>query len=79
VTSTSAGGAEVIEEGANGFVREPRDAAGFAEALERLSERGTSLSIDAARRSAEPYTYAKQVAALEAIYRRCSRGTPDFS
>ena len=79
VTSTRAGGAEVIEEGVNGAVREPHDAAGFGEALARFRERPAAESTRAARRSAEPYTYGVQVAALEKIYRSVEHGRPDFS
>jgi UDP-glucose:(heptosyl)LPS alpha-1,3-glucosyltransferase len=78
VTSTDAGGAEVIEEGVNGAVREPHDAAGFGEALARLRQRPAAEAAHAARRSAEPYTYAAQVAALEKIYRSVEPRRPDF-
>lgn len=69
VTSTHAGGAEIIEEGVNGAVREPDDAGGIAEAIRRLSARPVGEMRDGCRRSAEPYTYARQVTRLEAVWR----------
>jgi UDP-glucose:(heptosyl)LPS alpha-1,3-glucosyltransferase len=74
-TSTAAGGAEVVREGKSGFVRQAQDVAGFADALEQLRLGSGNDSIEAARRSAEPFTYAKQVSALEVIYRRFARNT----
>jgi UDP-glucose:(heptosyl)LPS alpha-1,3-glucosyltransferase len=68
VTSTRAGGAEVIEEGKNGAVVDPRDAQAVAEALERFRAGDRGIS-EAARRSAEPFTYRAQVAGLARIYR----------
>jgi UDP-glucose:(heptosyl)LPS alpha-1,3-glucosyltransferase len=69
LTSTRAGGAEVVEDGVNGAVRDPTDAAGFTAALEWVwATRADGPSL-AARRSAEPFTFARQVSALESIWR----------
>jgi UDP-glucose:(heptosyl)LPS alpha-1,3-glucosyltransferase len=68
VTSTRAGGAELIEDGKNGAVVDPHDARALAEALDRFSARDAGVSA-AARASAEPFTYRAQVAGLARIYR----------
>jgi len=72
VTSATAGGAEVVNERC-GAVVAPEDAAGFAAALDGLRGRNAAELRDAARSAAEPYTFARQVAALEGIYRRLAR------
>lgn len=69
VTSTRAGGAEIIDEGTTGAVREPEDAAGIADAIRLLATRPSADLQDACRRAAEPFTYARQVACLEAVWR----------
>jgi UDP-glucose:(heptosyl)LPS alpha-1,3-glucosyltransferase len=74
VTSTRAGGAEIIDEGVNGAVREPADVAGIAAALADLRARDARVLTDAARRSAEPFTYARQVTALVEVWDRVRRG-----
>lgn len=71
VTSTEAGGREVIEEGVNGAVVAPRDPGAVAAALMgwRPGEgRRATAVIDAARKAAEPFTYAAQVAGFARIY-----------
>ena len=71
VTSTEAGGSELIDDGANGAVVDPRDAKALAAAVERfrdLSEAGLKQARAAARRAAEPFTYAAQVAGFSRIY-----------
>src|SRR5438093_1284852 len=50
----------------------------FAAALERFRERPDGDVAEAARRSAEPYTYAAQVSGFARIYSRCTRATYDF-
>lgn len=67
VTSTSAGGAEVITAGSGAAV-DPRDPAALAGALERFRTTSRDAAA-AARAAAAPYTFARQVAAFEAIYR----------
>jgi len=72
VTSVVAGGAEVIDDRC-GAVIAPDDAAGLAGAVEKLRARSPSEMRDAARTAAEPFTFARQVAALEAVYGRLRR------
>ena len=74
VTSAVAGGAEVVDE-RSGAVVAPDDAAGLAAALEKLRGRDPGELADAARAAAEPFTFARQVQALEEVYRRlgCNR------
>jgi UDP-glucose:(heptosyl)LPS alpha-1,3-glucosyltransferase len=78
VASTRAGGAETIREGINGSVVSPTDARAITSALERFRERPAAEVADAARRSAEPYTYAAQVAGFARVYERVSRARCDF-
>jgi len=78
VASARAGGAEVIEDGVNGSVASPTDPRAITTALERFRERGEGDVVEAARRSAEPYTYAAQVSGFARIYGRCTRATCDF-
>jgi UDP-glucose:(heptosyl)LPS alpha-1,3-glucosyltransferase len=78
VTSTRAGGAEVVEEGVSGAVREPHDAAGFAEALAHVRASPEADRVRGARRAAEPFTYERQVTELHRIWRGISRATPAF-
>ena len=70
LTSVHAGGAELISQGKNGWVAEEVSAAAIAEGLERLRATDATAVARAARASAEPYTYAAQAAAFEALYRR---------
>src|SRR5262249_54620453 len=69
VTTTHAGGAEVVNP-ACGAVVEPRDPAVLAAALGHLRGADPSAFGAAARAAATPFTYERQVAAFEAIYRR---------
>jgi UDP-glucose:(heptosyl)LPS alpha-1,3-glucosyltransferase len=73
VTSTRAGGSEVIEEGVSGAVREPDDPAGIAQALGHLRERPPGEVRDFARQAAEPFTYARQVHGFAVVYRERTR------
>ena len=71
VTSTEAGGSELIEDGVNGAVVDPRDAKALAVAVDRfreMSAAGREAASAAARRAAEPFTYAAQVAGFSRIY-----------
>ncbi|HEY3064353.1 MAG TPA: glycosyltransferase family 4 protein [Methylomirabilota bacterium] len=68
VTTTAAGGAEVIEEGRNGSVVPPGDASAVAAGVETLLAQPRERVADAARRSAEPFTYDAQVAGFIAVY-----------
>src|SRR2546426_607226 len=78
VASARAGGAEVIEDGVNGSIVNPTDPRAITAALERFRERPDGDVAEAARRSAEPYTYAAQVSGFARIYSRCTRATYDF-
>lgn len=78
IASTRAGGAEVIEPGLNGAVVDPDDAGAVAAALDRFREGRDGDVRDAARRSAEPFTYARQVADFARIYRSCHAASGDF-
>jgi UDP-glucose:(heptosyl)LPS alpha-1,3-glucosyltransferase len=69
VTTTVAGGAEMIEEGKNGAIVAPDDPAALAAAVRTLLAEDRRLSSEAARRAAEPYTYARQAEAFERLYR----------
>lgn len=79
VASARAGGAEVIEEGVNGSVVDPMSPRATTAALERFRARPEDDRAQAARRSAEPYTYAAQVSGFTRIYRRCKAASTDFS
>jgi len=78
VASACAGGAEVIAEGINGSIVNPTDARALASALDRFRERPTAEVTQAARRSAEPYTYAAQVDGFAQIYGGVARARCDF-
>lgn len=68
VTSARSGGAEVVNE-ACGAVIAPEDAAALGRALLALRAGDRTAQAQAARASAEPYTYARQVEGFERIYR----------
>jgi UDP-glucose:(heptosyl)LPS alpha-1,3-glucosyltransferase len=72
VTSRVAGGAEILDAGCGAAV-DPRDAGEVAAAVARLRERPVAQVRAAARAAAEPYTFTRQVAALESIYKRLGR------
>jgi UDP-glucose:(heptosyl)LPS alpha-1,3-glucosyltransferase len=72
VTSAVAGGAEVVDDRC-GAVVAAEDAAGFAAAVDKLRGRNAAELRDAARAAAEPFTFARQVQALEEVYRRLAR------
>jgi UDP-glucose:(heptosyl)LPS alpha-1,3-glucosyltransferase len=73
VTSTRAGGAEIVEDGVTGAVREPGDPKAIAEALRPILDRRRPETVDRCRHAAEPFTYERQAEGLEAIYRHCAR------
>jgi UDP-glucose:(heptosyl)LPS alpha-1,3-glucosyltransferase len=72
VTSVVAGGAEIIDDRCGAAVA-PDDATGFAAALDKLRRRNPAEVSDAARAAALPFTFARQVAALQEIYRQLGR------
>jgi UDP-glucose:(heptosyl)LPS alpha-1,3-glucosyltransferase len=69
VTTTAAGGAEVVGPEC-GAVVSPGDARAVADALRRLRGGDHARLAAAARAAAEPFTYERQVAGFERIYRR---------
>jgi UDP-glucose:(heptosyl)LPS alpha-1,3-glucosyltransferase len=76
IASNRAGGAEVVDE-ESGAVVDPTDPAAIAAALRALRDR-TWLDVSgAARRAAEPYTYAAQVRGLELVYRGVALASVD--
>ena len=72
VTSMVAGGAEVVDDRCGALVA-PEDATGLAAAIDKLRGRSRAELRDAARAAAEPFTFERQVAALEDIYGRLRR------
>ncbi|HEX6026592.1 MAG TPA: glycosyltransferase family 4 protein [Solirubrobacter sp.] len=68
VTSRVAGGAEIVDAGCGAVVNP--DAAEVAAAVAGLRERPTAEVRAGARAAAEPFTFERQVAALEAVYKR---------
>ena len=72
VTTSRAGGAEIVREDCGGVVA-PNDAQAVAEAIERLGARSRAAVQAACRAAAEPFTYAAQVRGFHAIYRTASR------
>jgi UDP-glucose:(heptosyl)LPS alpha-1,3-glucosyltransferase len=70
LTSVHAGGAELISQAKNGWVAGEVSAAAIAEGLERVRALDAAGLSAAARASAEPYTFAAEGKAFEALYRR---------
>lgn len=77
VASPLAGGSEVVQPGLNGALADPRQpgevAAGLAALREQSPARAAEMAA-AARTSAEPFTYGRQVAALRPLYTECAAG-----
>ena len=78
VTTTAAGGAEVVGPEVGGVVR-PGDVGAVTAALERLRAGDAARLSEAARAAAEPFTYERQVAGFERIYRRLPAARVDFT
>lgn len=75
VASRRAGGSELIQDGVNGAVVDPLDVRAVTCALEELRAAGPARVAEvraAARRAAEPFTWAVHVAALGRIYAQVS-------
>ncbi|MEX2148213.1 MAG: glycosyltransferase family 4 protein [Candidatus Rokuibacteriota bacterium] len=68
ITTSRAGGCEVVDDRC-GAVIAPDDAGALARALERLRGADGATVAAAARAAAAPYTYERQVAAFEELYR----------
>jgi UDP-glucose:(heptosyl)LPS alpha-1,3-glucosyltransferase len=73
LSSARAGGSELIEPGRNGWVVATVTPAAIAAGLEKLREGDPVRLSEAARASAEPFTYAAQAEALERVYVRLAR------
>ena len=78
VTTTAAGGAEVVTP-ACGAAVEPGDPVALAAALMRVRALDPARAAAAARTAAEPFTYERQVAEFERIYRRLPESRAGFS
>lgn len=78
VTTTSAGGAEAVGP-ESGAVVPPGDPSAVTEALEHLRAAEPERLAMAARAAAEPFTYERQVAGFERIYRRLPAVRADFT
>jgi UDP-glucose:(heptosyl)LPS alpha-1,3-glucosyltransferase len=76
ITSTRAGGAELIREGLNGFVVDPGDASALAGAIERVRSAPPRSMGEGARHSAEPFTFSAQAEGFLGIYRELRAGNP---
>ena len=75
ITSTRAGGAELIREGFNGFTVDPLDPRAVATAIERVRAAPAGMMAEAARHSVEGYTFAAQAEGFLRIYRELRTGT----
>jgi UDP-glucose:(heptosyl)LPS alpha-1,3-glucosyltransferase len=73
LTSARAGGCELISRGRNGWVVPVPSGEAIAEGLRALRDSDRGALADAARASAEPYTYAVQADRFEALYRTLKR------
>jgi UDP-glucose:(heptosyl)LPS alpha-1,3-glucosyltransferase len=71
VTTTRAGGAEIVRDDC-GAVVAPGDASAVAAAVEALRDRDPGGLQAACRAAAEPFTHAAQVAGFHAVYRGAS-------
>ncbi|MGH7388808.1 MAG: glycosyltransferase family 4 protein, partial [Candidatus Rokuibacteriota bacterium] len=71
VASTAAGGSEIVAEAAAGRVVDPRDPRAVSAALTEMQDAARTRPVavaTAARRAAEPYTYAAQVAGFRHVW-----------
>jgi UDP-glucose:(heptosyl)LPS alpha-1,3-glucosyltransferase len=73
LSSARAGGSELIDPGRNGWVVPTVTPAAIVAGLEKLREGDPVRLSEAARASAEPFTYAAQAEALERVYVRLAR------
>ena len=73
LTSARAGGSELVSRGENGWVVSVPSGEAIAEGLRALHESERDTLAEAARASAEPFTYAAQADAFEALYRTLKR------
>jgi UDP-glucose:(heptosyl)LPS alpha-1,3-glucosyltransferase len=69
LTSSTSGGSEVVGDGVNGAVTASHAPSDIARGLRTIRDADAGRLALAARKSAEPFTYAAQVEGLERIYR----------
>jgi UDP-glucose:(heptosyl)LPS alpha-1,3-glucosyltransferase len=69
VTTSAAGGSEIVEEGKTGAVVPPDAPMALAQAVAKLRAMDPVGRAEAARRAAEPFTYARQAEEFERLYR----------
>jgi UDP-glucose:(heptosyl)LPS alpha-1,3-glucosyltransferase len=69
LTSSMAGGAEIVSDGVSGAVTDPLEPVDIARGLRTIRDCDPDRLALAARASAEPFTYTAQVEGLERIYR----------
>jgi UDP-glucose:(heptosyl)LPS alpha-1,3-glucosyltransferase len=69
LTSAMTGGAEVVRDGVTGAVTASLEPEAIARGLRSIRDLDAERAAQAARASAEPFTYAAQVERLERIYR----------
>ena len=70
VTTRKCGVAELVSDGESGHVRDALDAAGIAEAIDRLEPAAARRAGEAARARVEPFTPQAMAAEYLALYRR---------
>ena len=77
LTSAAAGGAEVVQDGVSGAVVAASRPDDIARGLRAIRDGDAPRLAQAARRAAEPFTYAAQVEGFEKLYRALGvRGAP---
>jgi UDP-glucose:(heptosyl)LPS alpha-1,3-glucosyltransferase len=69
LTSSVAGGAEVVSDGVSGAVTTSLEPSDIARALRTIRDGDAGRFALAARAAAEPFTYTAQVEGLERVYR----------
>jgi UDP-glucose:(heptosyl)LPS alpha-1,3-glucosyltransferase len=70
LTTRRCGGAELLEEGVSGFLRDALDTAGLAEALDRMDLAATRTMGEAARAAVAPFTPQSMAREYLALYAR---------
>jgi UDP-glucose:(heptosyl)LPS alpha-1,3-glucosyltransferase len=70
VTTRRCGGAELLEEGQSGYLRDALDTTGLAEALDRMDLARARVMGEAARAAVAPYTPQSMAREYLALYAR---------
>ena len=77
LASTTSGGAERVQEGINGYVRDALDRVGIANAIDAFASSAHCAQLgEAARAEAASYTLARYADALESLYRDILKSQP---